>query len=163
VCICVLHSRYAFKGERDERMSTGCASVTFKEGGKEMSRERVPELGGREAASQGRGGASLAPAKTKVENELHAPAEAAVVEALEKQVQAVHPGERRALGLQQHPPKHDPLAQSKWEEQGSPGEYVRQPPVWNAHPPQPTRTAPGEQQAPSRQAPVLQVALEVQG
>ena len=137
--------------------------MTFKEGGKEMKRERVPELGGWEAASQGRGRASLAPAKTSVENALHAPAVMTVVEALEKQVQAVQLGERRALGLQQHPPKHDPLAQSKWVVQGSPGEYVRHAPVWNAHPPQPTRTAPGEQQAPSRQAPELQVVLEVQG
>ncbi len=86
-----------------------------------MRRERVPVLGWPEL-SQDEGGASPAPGKTKVEKALHDPAVAAVVEALEKQVQVVHPGEIKTLGLQQQPPRQDPLVHSKFELHGSPGE-----------------------------------------
>ena len=130
-----------------------------------MAPERVPEEGV-DALPEHWGGAApmAAPVKMRVDEATQTPAVKGMVEALDKHWQAVHPGERNtALGLQQHPPKHDPLAQSKWEEQGSPGENVRHAPVWNAHPPQPRRTAPGEQQAPSRQAPVLQDEFRVQG
>ena len=60
---------------------------------------------------------------------VHLPAVVAVVEALEKQAQAVHPGVSRARGVQQHPPRHWEEAQSKGEVQGSPGERVKQAPV----------------------------------
>ena len=59
---------------------------------------------------------------------------------------ALQPAVSEALPVQQQPLRHRVEEQSKWEEQGSPGEKVRQLPEPGAQPEQPALIEKDEQQ-----------------
>lgn len=104
------HALYELRGEEAARTSRGCASVTLAAAGKAMrcegcSAAEAPPLQPALAARASEGEAAQAPA---------APAAAVggAPGAARRHVQAVQPGVRRALGVQQQPPRQAPLAQS---------------------------------------------------
>lgn len=79
----------------------------------------------------------------------HDPAVAAVEEAVQHS-HAPQPLTIPADAMQQHPPMHTSLAQSKRLAHASPGGRKKQDPVWREQPLHPARTADGLQHAPSR-------------
>ena len=144
------------RGETAGKKTRGTASVTLAAAGKAMMRAGATEaLSDSEALQASR----VVGWGCKAVQE---PAEAAVVEALDQQAQAVQPGVWRAAAAQQQPPRHWLEAQSKFEAHASPGEYVWQEPVAEEQALQPIRAAAALQQKPPRQAPEGHEELETQ-
>jgi len=144
-------------------MRMGWASVTFIKVGKAMVREAMSKSAALEPPPEHvkEGGA-----KELGVGAMHAPAlvpsTSAKEELLDRHWQAVHAGLKSALMKeQQHPPRHWALAQSKLEEQGSPGGRVRHAPVCRAQALHPALMAFAEQHAPPRHSPRVQEALRV--
>lgn len=101
----------------------GWDSVTFRAGGKAMSRDSVSADGGEVLVElTGHWGwyDFVAAASGMMEEAPQDPA-APILDTFPRHLQAVQPGVSRAVGVQQHPPRHAPEAQSKLELQVVPG------------------------------------------
>ncbi len=92
----------------------------------------------------------------------HAPAVAAVVDALAQQPHAAQPGASSAEAAQQQPPAQRLVPQSAAEAQGSPGGCSAHAPVKGVHAEQLARAAAGAQQKPPRHGPAAQAVSSAQ-
>jgi hypothetical protein len=125
------------------RNTRGVASGTLAAGGNTMAREGA-NVALREAlVLQGSGRVSKGSGAAE---DAHAPAVAAVVDALAQHWHAAQPTVCTAGAAQQQPPRHTLVPQSAADAQGSPGEPRKQPPIWGAQLEQPSRAAVEEQQ-----------------
>ncbi len=127
------------------RNTKGGGPVTFADAGKEITRERGTVALRDAVALQGRAPVKLAEALV-AEEEVHAPAVAAVVAGEVQHAQEEQPSVCSAEEAQQQPPKHKLVPQSAFEAQASPGELRMQEPDPKLHAWQPCRAALGEQQ-----------------
>jgi len=147
------------RGAAAGRKRRGALSVTLSAAGKAMMEEGVTALLALEVALQGSSASGAAAAGAA----LHAPAVAAVVDALAQHSHAAQPGVSSAEEAQQQPPPQRFVPQSAFEAHASPGELSMQAPASRVQEAQPCRAALGEQQKPPRHARVEQKEEELQG